>query len=450
MSGWYLNQSVTFRVKQDGKGVQQQAVDLENPDKSLEELEAKVGLKCPEDRRKELLGKLHTHTHAEVPNWLARVTVPDWYAHASAVDVTNALRWGYELVEEHKRLGETKLHDELDLKWKKVLEQTQEELNRYKADMAQTLARKDTEIETWQQTAVKNLSASGIDSKIQTLKQEWAEEQKILLAAVERERQTLTQQVEYLQHKAGQLEESRELFRSRLEQRDALLNKSVHKGDVGEEIVDTWLRTAFYGAVIDDTSKETGKMDRHIEWEGLKIIVDSKHHDGRLHSKNDVKKFYDNITQNPDAQIAILLCTNTTVPNHNRFWVETEIINENQLAVFMNNVSANPIERLQLLGGTVIQPWKEYLQLRKRMSELIAGDELKTWTDKARSVLAHGWDMIVRIQEQWTRTQTAVQTSMKDFQDMLTQETQVLRANLQDLGVDAETGTKKKGRGKKQ
>ncbi len=216
-------------------------------------------------------------------------------------------------------------------------------------------------------------------------------------------------------------------------------------------MVDGWLRQVFLGAEIEDTSKEDGKMDRQMVWNNVKILIDAKNHEGKLHSIHDVKKFHDNVHANPDAQIAILLCLHTKVPNHNKFWVETEIINENQLVVYMNNVSMNPIERLQLVAGTVIQPWKEYLDLRRKMRELLVGDELKTWADTAKSVLTKGWAHMMRLQDQWTKTHSAVQASMKEFQDMLVQLTQELQTDLRSIEIEAEMAlsTAKKGRSKK-
>ncbi len=431
MSSWYCTQTVNFRVKVDGK-VQQVTVDLQNPLKSIEELETKTGLKCPEERQKELLSKLNTHS-SEVPQWVQSVNVPDWYTHASSTDINTALNLGCELVQEQKRLSEQKLQTQVELKWKHVLEEKEQETERL-------LAQKEREVQTWRTTAVENLSSVTLESKLAAAKQEWEENQKRLLRTMERDRDMLVQQVKELQTRANQLEESRESLREKLEQRDVLMNKSVHKGDVGEDMVDMWLRTAFHGAVITDTSKEENKMDRHMEWEGVKIIVDSKHHSGKLHSKQDVKKFYDNIGHNPDAQIAILLCTTTTVPNHNRFWVETEIINDTQLAVFMNNVSLNPIERLQLLAGTVIQPWKEYVRLRQTLSTMVAGDELKAWNESAHKVLRSGWATVTKLQDHWAKTYSAIQ----EFQKVLSQCAEEIRTELHSLGIEAKKSKKSK------
>jgi hypothetical protein len=444
MATWFIVESSSFRVKQDGKGAHDKRVDPTNPLKSLEELEAKVGLTCPEERKKELLEKLQGSN--TLPSWLQGIAVPEWYMTASSSDVLNALQWGCDMVQDQKRLSEDKLHDQLDLKWKRILEETQKEMEQKHTEMLQCIAQKDREIQTWQTTAVQNLSASGIEAKIHAARETWMEEQRIMLSTLDRERQTLQQQVEYLHTKASQLEESREILRTKLEQKatqDAILNKSVIKGDIGEEMVDTWLRTAFFGAVVEDTSNETGKMDRHIQWDGTKIVVDIKNHDSKLHSIKDVKKFHTDLENMPDAHIGILLCTNIGVPNHNRFWVETKIINENQLAVYMNNVSANPIERLQLIAGTVIQPWKEYLQLRQRMSESIAGDELRTWRDKAHAVLINGWKSSLRIQEQWTKTSNIMQTSIKEFQEMLVQHIQEMQTDLRTLTIEVDAPTKK-------
>jgi gas vesicle protein len=184
-------------------------------------------------------------------------------------------------------------------------------------------------------------------------------------------------------------------------------------------------------------------MDMLLEWEGLNIMIDAKNHDGKLHSIKDVQKFYDNFRSNPDIPIAILLCTKSRVPNHDRFWVETEVINDNQLAVFMNNVSQNPVERLQLVAGTVIQPWRQYLRLRQDVTSLIAGDELRVWTEQARRVLLHGWSVMSHILDHWTKTHNAVTSSLKDFQSMLTESAQELHNELENIQINVEMPQKK-------
>jgi hypothetical protein len=432
MSTWFTVKQVTFRVRVDGKGVQEKKVDMDHPAESLKELETKTGLVCPEDRKRELLASIHTTT--DVPNWIEGVTVPDWYMNASKTDISNALRWGYELVVAQQQLGENKLREQSDMSWAAEL-----------AELERCILEKDREIQTWKHTAISNLSASGVDEKIQKLKQEWNEEQKTILSTMERERLSLKERVEYLQNRTNQLEQIRETIQERLDEkanRDALMNKSVHKGEIGEQIVDTWLRTAFLGADILDTSAETGKMDRHMIWEGMTIMIDIKNHDGKLHSLKDVKKFHDNFQESKDANIAILLCTNTNVPNHNRFWVETEYIND-KLAIYMNNVSNNPIERLQLVAGTVLQPWKEYVKIKQSMRDSVGGDELKTWSVSAQRILSNGWNLIMRLHSQWTKTQTVVTASMSEFHSEITKVSQDMRDDLATLAIPVDLPVKK-------
>jgi len=450
MAHWSIIKSVSFRVKPEGKGIQERRIDLTTPLKSLKELEDKVGLNCPDDVKKQLIGSLNNNnTHS----WLENVSIPEWYITASNDDITNALRWGYELVQEKYKLGEDKLHEHLNVKWKKSFEQSKDEFEKYKNEteskreqitneFQQQLIQKEKEIQGWQHTAINNLSATGIEEKIQKLKQEWAEEHKVVLSAVERERHTLAQQVDYLRLKTTQLEQERIIMQNKLEQKvthESLMNKSTYKGDEGEQLVDTWLRTAFLGANIVDTSNETGKMDRQLIWEDTTIIIDVKHHDGKLHSLKDVKKFHDNFLENGDAQIAILLCTKTNVPNHNRFWVETEIFGEDKVAIYMNNVSENPIERLQLVVGTVIEPWKKYIKLMQNMRELTVGDELKTWSNNARSVLLNGWTLVMRLSTQWSKTQNVIQTNMNDFQSELAKVAQEMKDSLESISIQVDT-----------
>ena len=463
MAHWSITKSISFRVKPEGKGIQERRIDTATPLKSLKELEDKVGFNCPDDIKKQLIDSITNNTQTSVGSWLENITIPEWYKSASSDDITNALQWGYELVQEKYKLGENKLHDQLNVKWKKSFEQSRDEFEKYKTSIEteikernnehqRQLIQKENEIQTWQQTAISNLSATGVEEKIQKIKNEWIEEQKIVLSAVERERHTLAQQVDYLRVKTTQLEQERILIQNKLEQKtshESFINKSTHKGDEGEQLVDTWLRTAFLGSNIVDTSGETGKMDRHLVWDDTIIMIDVKHHDGKLHSLKDVKKFHDNLIDSTDAQIAILLCTKTTVPNHNRFWVETEIFGEDKVAIYMNNVSENPIERLQLVVGTVIEPWKKYIKLLQNMRELSAGDELKTWSNNARSVLLNGWSLIMRLSGQWIKTQNTIQASMNEFQSEIAKIAHEMKESLEIVSINVDTPNVKKVKSKK-
>ena len=445
-----MTQITTLRVRQEGKGVSQMTIDLTNPLKSLEELETKIGVKCPEERKKEMLDKLTTTS--ALPAWLQSVSIPDWYKTADGNDVTNALQWGHEIVQEQKRMSDDKLHDKLDLKWKHMVEQTREEYEQSKIELQKQLAQRDSEIQTWKQSAIDNLSASGIDNKIRVAREEWLDEQSKILEVVERERQSLHQHLHSIQTQLKQTEDVRKSLQEKLDQKttnELHLTKSVHKGDAGEELVENWLRSSFLGANIQDTSNETGKMDMRMEWEGMNIMVDVKNHEGKLHSLKDIQKFYDNFRSNPDVPIAILLCTKTRVTNHDRYWVETEVINDNQIAVFMNNVSQNPIERLQLVAGTVLQPWRQYLRLRQDMTALIAGDELKAWTEQARQVLVHGWMAMMKLQDQWAKTHSVITSTLKDFQTILNENAQELQTELESIQVNVDIPQKKNQRKKR-
>jgi hypothetical protein len=460
MASWCVIKSISFRVKTEEKGLQEKKIDMSNPAKSLKDLEEKVGLVCPEDRRKELFEGLQEGG----VNWLESINVPDWYTTANKEDVSNALRWGYEMVLAQRDLGETKIHEQANLTWKKEADKIRAELDQVKKDadrrVEQTkkeaeslLIVKEKEAQSWQQAALTNLSASGIDSKVEKVKKEMADEQRIILSAVERERLTLKEQIEQLQTQNAKLEQTRDVLQTKLDQKsnhDALMNKSVHKGSEGENLTDSWLRTAFCGAVITNMSKEADKMDHHVTWEGIKFMVDTKNHNGALHSIKDVKKFHDNLRADPDIQVGILLCTKVHVPNHDRFWVETEFVNE-KLVIYMNKVSENPIERLQLVASTLIRPFNEYLVRQRGLRELAAGDELKVWNDSAREVLTRGWAMLLRLVAQWTTTQNAVNSSMNAFHSDITAMADEICGDLNSLAIAVEIpkGPVKKGRSKK-
>jgi hypothetical protein len=457
MATWFVTRQVSFRVRVDGKSVQEK-VDIADPAKSLKDLEDKVGIVCPDDRRKELFDGLQEGG----VHWLESVHVPDWYNTAGKEDVANALRWGHEMVLAQRDLGETKLHEQANLTWKREADKIRDELDQAKKDADRRVdqAKKDAESQlivkekealSWQQTALANLSASGIESKMEKVKKEMADEQKVVLAAVERERLTLRDQVERLQIQNAKLEQTREVLQAKIEQKsshDALMNKSVHKGSEGENLVDGWLRTAFCGADITNVSKEADRMDHHVTWEGVRFMVDTKNHSSNLHSIKDVKKFHDNLQADPEIQVGILLCTNVHVPNHNRFWVETEFVDE-KLVIYMNRVAESPIERLQLVASTLIRPFNEYLVRQRALRGLAEGDELKTWNDNAKGVLTRGWTMIVRLLGQWSTTQSAVNASMSVFQKDIVSMSDEMCGELRKLSIEVEMPAAKKSRVKK-
>ena len=460
MASWCVIKSISFRVKTEEKGLQEKKIDMSNPAKSLKDLEEKVGVVCPEDRRNELFAGLQESG----VNWLESINVPDWYTTANKEDVSNALRWGYEMVLAQRDLGETKLHEQANLTWKKEADKIRVELDQVKKDADRRIEQtkkeaesllivKDKEVQSWQQTAIANLSASGIDSKVEKVKKEMADEQRIVLSAVERERLTLKEQIEQLQTQNAKLEQTRDVLQTKLDQKsnhDALMNKSVHKGSEGENLTDSWLRSAFCGAVITNMSKEADKMDHHVTWEGIKFMVDTKNHNGALHSIKDVKKFHDNLQADPEIQVGILLCTKVHVPNHDRFWVETEFVND-KLVIYMNKVSENPIERLQLVASTLIRPFNEYLARQRQLRELADGDELKIWNDNAKGVLTRGWTLILRLLTQWTTTQSVITTSMSTFQSDITTVADEMCGDLNSLSIEVETPkVTKKVRSKKQ
>ena len=400
-------------------------------------------------------------------HWLESVDVPDWYTSANKEDIANALRWGYEMVLAQHDLGETKLHEQANLTWKKEADKIRAELDQVKKEadrrVEQTkkeaeslLIVKEKEAQSLRQTAVDNLSASGIESKLEKLKKEMADAAAQERADAARERLTMKEQIDQFQTLWGKSEQAREVLQTKLDQKsnhDALMNKSVHKGNEGENLVDSWLRTAFCGGVVERVSKETGKMDHRVTWENITFMVDTKHHDDRI--KNiDFQKFHDDLQADPDIQVGILLCTKVHVPNHNRFWVETEFVNE-KLAIYMNRVSENPIDRLQLVASTLIRPFNEYLNRHRQLRELADGDELKIWNDNAKGVLMRGWTLILRLVGQWTTTQNVITTSMSTFQTEITNLKDEMYGDLNSLSIEVLEAPKapkvtKKGRAKKQ
>jgi hypothetical protein len=125
-------------------------------------------------------------------------------------------------------------------------------------------------------------------------------------------------------------------------------------------------------------------------------------------------------------------------------------VNE-KLVIYMNKVSENPIERLQLVAGTLIRPFNEYIIRQRQLRELANGDELKIWNDTAKGVLTRGWTLVLRLLAQWNTTQSAITTSMSTFQTEITSVADEMCGDLNSLSIEVEAPkVTKKGRAKKQ
>jgi hypothetical protein len=122
-----------------------------------------------------------------------------------------------------------------------------------------------------------------------------------------------------------------------------------------------------------------------------------------------------------------------------------------KLAIYMNKVSENPIDRLQLVASTLIRPFNEYLVRQRQLRELADGDELKIWNDNAKGVLTRGWTLILRLLTQWTTTQSVITTSMSTFQSDITTVADEMCGDLNSLSIEVEAPkVTKKVRSKKQ
>jgi hypothetical protein len=450
-----LLSSLTWRVKPEGKPSIEKKVDLENPLKTLEELEDKAGVKCSENRKKQLLEQLRCESMNGV-NWIQGVTVPDWYTTAIASDVTNALQWGSEMVINQKNSRDGLVQSTLNLEWKNRCDSKDQEykqqIAKLKEDFQYQLSQKDIVMADLRKQASDNMSSSNFDMKVQNMSQQLEAHYKSLMDNKERELHTYQNlsdnQLKRLENDKNKIELERQTLQRKLEdemQRNSMLNKSGNKGEQGQDFVMSWLDSAFNGAIKEATSTEGDEMDIHLTcYDQTKIKIDVKNNGtSRGLAADHVNKFHRNLLSSTDSNIGILLCTRTYVPHHNSSWVETEIMDGNKLAIYMNRVSENPIDRLQIVV-CIINTWKEYLKIYQSKSDLLEQDKFKEWEDKARTVLNNSWSSIKTLKECWTKTQSTINESLDTFQIQIDEVIEKMGEQLLTVGIEVDHSQDKK------
>jgi hypothetical protein len=415
MANWWVSKSISFRAKPEGKGIQEKSVDLTCPTKSLEELETKIGIKCPDDKRKELLTELESLTGSNQPSWLGNVTIPEWYSTANSQDVMNALQWGYELVRDQEKMSENKLNEKLDLEWKKryevlsgtckkiseeankIREETANEISNIKQEAEQRLSIKDKILQDMQKTL-----NDAVNEQVKNATSEYKRQ----LEEKENDKKNYWEQLTKLQE---QLKESND--------KKAKNNISANKGKEGENKLETLLRDAFYGATITPTYNIPGQMDMHLTLGTTKIMIDAKNHEREI-KRDDVEKFKTDLHSNDESSVGILIGLNLNIPKHNSHFIETRIVN-NKLEIYMNQLLlGNAIERLRMLSG-IIEIWDQYIKVSYTKNSELDVDKFKEWETNARRTLNNSLALIIALNTTWTDTKKSIEKSMDGFSKSL-------------------------------
>jgi transposase len=111
-----------------------------------------------------------------------------------------------------------------------IVEEKQREIEEYKAETKRLLSQKEKEVQNWKKQLYEAVSATGIETKMETAKREWQEDQKKIFESIDSERKKYARIHQYFQSKLNDSEEKREKLQNKLEHRDAMLNKSDIRG----------------------------------------------------------------------------------------------------------------------------------------------------------------------------------------------------------------------------
>lgn len=429
MANWWVSKSISFRAKPEGKGIQEKSVDLTCPTKSLEELETKIGIKCPDDKRKELLTELESLTGSNQPSWLGNVTIPEWYSTANSQDVMNALQWGYELVREQEKISENKLNQKLDLEWKKRHEVLSETCKKITEEANKIREETTKEISNIKQEAEQRLSIKDkiLQDMQKTLNDAVNEQVKNATSEYKRQLEEKENDKTYFKEQFMKLQEQNKELNDKI----ARNNVNVYKGNDGENELETLLNDAFYPAKVTVTSTIAGQMDMHLMLGNTKIMIDAKNHETRI-KKIDVDKFRSDLHNN-ESTVGILVGLKQNIDSHHTHFIETKIVN-NKLEIYLNRLSDNPIERLRMLSG-MIEIWDEYVKVSHNKNSQLDVDTFKQWETNARRTLNNSLTLIISLNTTWTETKKSIEKSMDGFSKSLTNLIEDSKNDLKKLGI---------------
>lgn len=429
MANWWVSKSISFRAKPEGKGIQEKSVDLTCPTKSLEELETKIGIKCPDDKRKELLTELESLTGSNQPSWLGNVTIPEWYSTANSQDVMNALQWGYELVRDQEKMSENKLNQKLDLEWKKRHEVLSETCKKITEEANKIREETTKEISNIKQEAEQRLSIKDkiLQDMQKTLNDAVNEQVKNATSEYKRQLEEKENDKTYFKEQFMKLQEQNKELNDKI----ARNNVNVYKGNDGENELETLLNDAFYPAKVTVTSTIAGQMDMHLMLGNTKIMIDAKNHETRI-KKIDVDKFRSDLHNN-ESTVGILVGLKQNIDSHHTHFIETKIVN-NKLEIYLNRLSDNPIERLRMLSG-MIEIWDEYVKVSHNKNSQLDVDTFKQWETNARRTLNNSLTLIISLNTTWTETKKSIEKSMDGFSKSLTNLIEDSKNDLKKLGI---------------
>lgn len=397
---WFVIKSTQIRVNNEGKQVTQK-VEGTNAGATIDQLQEKTGWSCPPDRRNDLIKQCG----ADVVDveWLQGVSVPEWYTSASKENVQRALDIGVRYLE-------------------------QEEEGMKRDVLAQTVERIETQLkkefaETQQQ----------YEAKVRELEEEIEKKEEQIRTTFEQAKK-LAESV-HIQHLEKQLKEERERYEVVVQHKSKLNNNKL-SGIVGERIVYNWLRDAFTGIPIQDVSGEAHKMDFCFEWKGVKVGVDAKNHGIKV-DKVNVEKFHNDMDANTDYDIGILVATTGTIPKTNG-WIDVRLREDGRLIVYMSSLAENPVERLQLVLGSVIEPAKALQTRLQEVADKHSKEETEEWIQQARDELKKTWQQAQTLQSAWLRTQRHIEKAMKEFTAELSQLFLDMNRRVEQLEVSTE------------
>jgi hypothetical protein len=185
-------------------------------------------------------------------------------------------------------------------------------------------------------------------------------------------------------------------------------------------------------------------MDTHLIWNNIKIMFDAKNHDGvdkdghnACLPNKDLVKFRENLRDSTDCNIGILFCLHTYKHPY-KFWVETNITEENKLEIYFNKVmeSGDPVEKLQLVAGALIVSWSEVLKRFQEMNKTITSDESKKWNDSAILIFRSNWTIISKLKKSWELRSNAIKEKIGEFDVEIDTVVSDMKRDIKTLNID--------------
>lgn len=289
---------------------------LDTIEEDVAKLETKVGEKCPEDRKSELISSVKSSVEPDTESVLLisfpkGTVVPEELLKCNdSEEATTILRLGVEIKKKIDELAKRSLLSEL------VQDKEAQLTIQYEQQLKNIIASYEIDITKLKNDNIK-LSTntvsfqSIIDSQKERIQNGFKQESDIMKEHMKVQYQT---QIDILQAHIEEVKKDKIRLIEQLDAMKVTRNNSSLLGIEGQNLLENIIPSVFTEARFANLGSHCG--DLNMEYKNLNIMWESKNHLKEI-AKRDVDKFLRDMHSNPEFDIGIMIGFNCNIPAHN-------------------------------------------------------------------------------------------------------------------------------------